>query len=461
MYLPISLLFFCLSYIYFFPSMWMITDAYSYSTQALAFASGNLQYLQTDFLTGETVNINRAPYTLGNACFLSFFTFLFGAKHIFLAGLFSVLGSAYFLDKALRNWNLPNGALAILFVSAPILFFSRSLMSCMPSLLVISCFMSLFTKEHKGIGDVLLLGFLAGLSTWFRETNIIITGLMCFYLLMKQPSRFWLLLFGGIFGVAIRLVSSYLVYGKIFFVSASSGFSLESLIHHIPLYLFMSLILVPFGLISSISMKEQADKLFIGLTILFLLIYSGYNYTAVEYSGFLKGSLLTSRFIIPWIPLAIVGTGFAMIRYNYFEKIMRYCIVPISLILIPVSQYAINNLYNSHENAAKQLSEKYEHAHIVYDQSGFTNIIRYINPLTGKWKQTADILSLQKYLTDPGSMKKDLTEPIFLVLSIGDETEAKRKRSNTIKDKIPSKFVDLVDTFLINESNRLEVYKLR
>ncbi|MDA9774452.1 hypothetical protein N9B82_05805 [Saprospiraceae bacterium] len=447
MYLPISLLFFCLSYIYFFPSMWMITDAYSYSTQALAFASGNLQYLQNDFLTGETININRAPYNLGNACYLSFFVFIFGAKHIFM--------------QLLRNWNLPKGALAILFVSAPILFFSRCLMSCMPSLLVISCFMSLFTKEHKGFRDILLLGFLAGLSTWLRETNIVITGLMCLYLLMKQPNRFWLLLFGGILGVTIRLVSSYVVYGQIFFVSASSGFSLESLIHHIPLYLFMSIILVPLGLISSISMKEQADKLFIILTILFLILYSGYNYTAVEYSGFLKGSLLTSRFIIPWIPLAIVGTGFAMLRYNYFEKIMRYCIIPFSLLLIPISQYVINKLYNSHENAAKQLSEKYEHAHIVYDQSGFTNIIRYINPLTGEWKQTADIPSLERYLTDPASLKKDLAAPIFLILSMGDETEAKRNRSNTIKDKIPTKFVDLVDTFPINESNRLEVYKLK
>lgn len=458
-YLTISLLLFFVSYIVFLPSQWMITDAYSYSTQAIAFASGKLKFLQYDFLLGQEKNLIQAPYSLGNSAYLAIFIFLFGKKYVFLSNLFAILFSAFFISKALKNWKLKNSALSIFFLSSPILFFSRSLMSCMPSLLIISILLYYFTKSHHSIKNLFLIGFLAAFSFWFRESNAIITGLLCLYLVYKLPSRFIFILLGGLAGLSIRLFSSYMVYGDPFFLSASAGFSISQLIKHLPLYLFITCLLVPFGLISVFYNRENADKLFAITSLIFILFYCAYSYTSVEYSGFLKGSLLTSRFIIPWIPIAIISFALLQNRFTLVKKINAAILIPLSFLLIPISQFSIEHLFENHVNASQELAHKYADKPLVYDQSGYTNIIRYINPLTGDWSSLADISSLEGFRSTRPKVKS-MKGPIYVILSVGNESVAKNERSLAIKVLLNSEHSVLEEIIKIDPYNQLEVYRI-
>ena len=453
-YVFIAIILFFMSYLIWWPYNWMITDSMSYSTQAIAFANGQLIYNIQDFISGESINIIKSPYSLGTASYLSVFVALFGQQGIFAGSLISVLGSIVLLSKTLKRNGDPTWAVSLALLSIPLLFFSRSLMSCMPSLLVISTFTFLFYKDKYLWRDWLTLGFVAGLSAWFRETNAILLAPFCLYLIYEKKQSFIPVFLGGIIGLAIKFISSYIVYGKLWFVSASSGFSIDNLMIHLPLYLFITIGLIPAGLIFVFMTKNKAS---IALKIsisLFVLMYILYNYSAVPFSGFAKGSLLTSRFMIPLIPFIIIAFGDVLSRKKHLEWLGLYIGVPLSILLIPLSQFAFHTMYSNHESAAMELSELIAQNPVMYDQSGYTNIIRYMNPLTISLSESSDIRNFIEKNVDK------IPTDSRIVVSMSTGNLEKVKRTEEIQKIVLENNAKLLRKIDIDSENWLEVYVL-
>ena len=433
----------------------MITDSYSYTLQALAFAQGDAQYLQSDYVTSIEGNLLKAPYSLGNSFYISLFVILFGKKGIFISSLFAVLGSGWILDRLLKRDQLNRLSIALFFCSLPVLFFCRSLMSGIPSLLLISGFLYLYSAKNKGTLQWFTLGFITGLSAWFRESNIILLAPFVIHLFIENRKSSMPILLGGIVGLLIKFLSSWFIYGDFWFVSASSGFNFYP--KYLILYLFITIVLIPGGLFIPLLVARSKAIVYSSAIFGFIIFYSLYDYSAVEYSDFIKGSLLTSRFMLPIIPVLVLALSEIEVGKNLSQKLLKYLFVPLSLILIPLSQYGFHKLFSAHEKAAYIIAEKYQNEHVIYDQSGLTNIIRYINPLSGDWKSLADVQSLK----DKGFRPKKNDEQFhYVILSMSIGNDEKQVRSDHFEDLLDEYQLTKVDSISIDSDNWLIVYQL-
>lgn len=456
-YTLIAVVLFFIAYLFFFPFNWMITDSNAYSSHAIAIASGSKIPVTFDFLLEEYKSTISAFYIPGNALFQSLFVYFLGKKYIFLTGIICALISGFFISKTLANYKLPAESMILFFVSIPLLFFTRSLMSCMPSLLVVSVFLFFYSLTKKSKFNFLLLGFLIGISTIFRETNLIILGLLAIDYCFRNRSAIPFVVLGGLVGLALRIYSTLYFFGNPWMLNASDGFSFSAFFEHLPCYLFICFILIPGGFLFLLFTKNRFSKTFFMVAVIFLLFYASYNYSAVDYSGFLKGSLINSRFILPLLPLFIVGFGFFLKEKPRFLKYSNFFSFA-SLLAILGSQFMFHRLLNNHENTARIISDKYQNKFIIYDQSGYTNIIRYINPVTGNWLHIADLNGLndEKLLNKMYSIPED----IFIVTSFGNGNSEKISRSDKIQNIISNIPKSTVDSLIIDTENYILIQKV-
>ncbi len=456
-YVFVGIILFFVSYLAFYPELWMITDAYSYSSQALAFAEGNPYLTQYNFLSQSHQRILHPPYNLGTSAYYAFWIKLFTAKGIFLGSIFAAIFSSILLHATLKRLKYNQLGTIILFIS-PVLFFSRSIMSGMPSLLLMSAVIYLLGLRPKSI-NAFLLSFLCFLSVWFRETNIILAGAILFYYIWKNLGLWKAMLSGALIALSIKLLSTFWVYGHFWFQSHSEGFSFANLSVHMSLYLIISLILIPGGYLFLLLYRGKACKSITVSSSLFIAVYIFYNYSAIDFSGWLKGSLLTSRFVLPLIPFVVLALGEVIDRKPFLHSLIFFILVPFSLVLIPISQKVFYDLYAPHENAAKYIANKYADQQVLYDQSGFTNIIRYINPLSASWTKIADI----KEIGDNINRERILndSESVYVIISESNTSQEKFERASSVQQYLDLLPFTAFDSVRIDETNQLKIYKLQ
>ena len=201
---------FCITFLLSFPDFFFSVDELSYFSRALAFSEFRADLLQST-ISGKYFSWASAAYPLGTSFFLSFFCVI-SKNAIFLSGLIYVVASLYFIYRTLskleKTTYLP---FLVFFIFPPTIYFSRGLMSEMPSLLVVSIFTFFLFKREKSFRFYLLLGFIAGFSIWFRETNLIICGGLVAISLLKNPGYILPFLAGMGIGLLPRVISSEIV----------------------------------------------------------------------------------------------------------------------------------------------------------------------------------------------------------------------------------------------------------
>lgn len=455
----LAVVLFFLSYIMWFPASWMITDSYSYALQALAFAQKDIALMNIDYFTGIATPFNISPYNLGTSSFHALFVFFFGIHGFFISPLIAALASILLLYFSLKNLDYSTNGIAVLLLSPAFLFFSRSLMSCMPSLLIISMFFYCFSRSHESKINIFLIGIISTLSIWFRETNFIILIPFLIILVKSDIGRLKTLIPGMLLGLSPKLISSYVVYGKWWFMSASEGFSINSIVQNFPVYACILLILIPLSIVIIVLYKEKWKVAFWISYLSFVIIYLAYNYTAVPFSGFVKGSLLTSRFMIPLLPLIAIAAGSFFIKYPLLNKFASSFLIPVSLLIIPLSQFATKKLFYPHEKVGIEMFEKYHDKPVLFDQSGYTNIIRYVNPVLGEYSKKGDINLLgNKSYTD---LVVEKNETVYIMVSVSTGNEEKKLRTEKIKNIIDIDKHEYIETFQIDNDNWIEIYQFK
>ena len=129
------------------PNVLLSIDEVSYFARALAFANGTLDWVQS-FQGQYQFSWAPANYPLGTALFLTPFIWI-GKDWALLAGLIALVMSIVLIVKICYHLygQVHIGILTII-LFPPTLFFTRSVMSEMPSLLLISGYCWLFfTKD--------------------------------------------------------------------------------------------------------------------------------------------------------------------------------------------------------------------------------------------------------------------------------------------------------------------------
>ena len=147
-------------------------------------------------------------------------------------------------------------------------------------------------------------GFVAGFSLTVREANCLpFVPLFAGTLLRREP-RCVALIAGGVAGVAIRLLSSWLAFGDPFFYKAPYVLAADTALERLPLYLLGLLVFIPGGLLIPFAYRGRRRPeilISIWLFFLFYLVQAFDNTT----TALPKRLVLTLRYLVPILPVVV------------------------------------------------------------------------------------------------------------------------------------------------------------
>ncbi len=431
------------------PHGWIISDSNSYVNQAIAIANGSYSFDMVDQIDSSIHSLLGTRYALGNAHWLALIILLFGKKYVFLSGLITSVGSLVFVYKALQKLEYPSWTVLLIPCFLPFLLFSKSLMSGMPSLLVTSLFLYLLVSLKGGGRKWLFLCVLASFSFWFRESNIILLGGICLFYFMMERKYFIYYALGATIGMLPRLISAYFAYDDPFYYVLAEPFTLESFTSQVWIYGVLTMLLIPGGLFFMLKYRGDYYREILVSVVLFLLFYTAYSYTSVPYSGFYRGIILTGRFVLPVLPFFVLFLAY-FFRNSKVTKFVPYFYI-IFIIATVVAHIGIDRLSHREEKAAKWVDSIRGDHFMFYDNSGLTNILRYINPLTQNLTSSSDIANI----ADTSYMNIFFTKykvgKIFLTKNIANNE--KSDRTAKIKNYINA----ATDLYKITPIDSLEI----
>lgn len=409
-YPEISLLIavFLFSYLIFFPQFFFSIDELSYFSRALAFGHGMVDWTQVT-TQGKVFSWCPANYPIGTAAVLSLFG-IFGKQSMFLSGLIYSLISVAFISATLKKIKqLHYSAFVFFFVFPPTIFFSRGLMSEMPSLVLISFYTYLFFSKPNTNVKLFCLGGLAGLSILFRETNIVVCGGLVMLICLKNYKFFISFSLGTLLGLVPRVLSSDFFYGSVAYVKEYPDFGIQYFSQNFLLYLVIITIVIPGGAFLLWRYKgREANSVKLSLS-LFILLHLAYGYHSGIYSGKFVSIFYNGRYFIPTIPLWCIIFAEFFYKNDFFnQKKVKSIIILFSSAFVFSFHGLLTYVGNEHKEIAEDIFRNYNNETIVYSNDAY----RYLNPLHG------DIVSL--CLFDEVSLLK---EQAYLVLSGRNNTD--------------------------------------
>jgi hypothetical protein len=294
-----ALLFLC-----FRPGAPLVSDEAEYLSAATAYSRGVTHLTWRDGLTGEAKTRPAGLYPAGTGLVEAPFVRLLGPRGAPLASLLAYLATALLLVAWLRSARAPL-IYSLLYIGyLPALALSRVGMSDVLSGAIVTAALYLWYRgfEEGGHGLAFLTGFLGGISSLFRETNLLFVAAPFSGTLLRREKRFFALSAGFLVAVALRFAVTRAIFGDALFVKDHGyGWSSAWFLEHLPLYLFALLVLAPFGLLG-LAYRGPRRAEIVGTILLVLGFFLAYGYSGGE-SGRVKQLVLGPRYFIPLVPL--------------------------------------------------------------------------------------------------------------------------------------------------------------
>lgn len=292
------------AFLVFYPQGITVADEGAYMRQAQAIVAGSSMIQQIDPVTGESKAFRpNDKYPLGTALMMAPLFALGGQPAAFLLSLICLLGAVLLTARWLEEQgHSPLWAILILSYP-PTIVIGRLAMSESLSLLLGVLGLWLFWRGIRGAGHGwLAAGFVAGASILVREGNVLLFAPLFAGAVVRRDARWPMLVVGGLLGIGLRLLVSWISYGDPFFAKAPDTFSLSAALDVAPLYLFCLLVLVPGGLASVAMYRGERRAEVIATIAIFVMFYFLYAYSG-QTSGFVKRLILGPRYFIPILPL--------------------------------------------------------------------------------------------------------------------------------------------------------------
>lgn len=301
--LGLVLLLYALSFAAFYPQVITATDEAIYIDQAQLLARGATSVSIVDPLTGEEQRMVLSHYPVGTALLMVPFVWLAGWQGTFAAPLlFTICGVLLTAGWIQQEGQSPIFALLVFGFPASMVL-GRVPMSEPPSLLVVSLGLWLFWRGQDR-SPIYWLGssFLAGVSMIFREPNVLPFVAFFAGTLLRRETKCWALIVGGVAGLCVRLVASYLAFGDPFFVKNHYQLDLYTMDERLPIYLLGLLVLVPGGLVLSFCYRGRRRPELLVTVGLFFLFYL-FQTCGMVNTGFVKRIVSALRYFIPLLPV--------------------------------------------------------------------------------------------------------------------------------------------------------------
>jgi hypothetical protein len=163
--------------------------------------------------------------------------------------------------------------------------------------------------RSRQVWGALAVGFLAGVSLAFRETNLLLVVPFLAELVWRRHVHVPALLLGGVLGLSVRLLSAAWAYGDWLYVKdPGAGFGLQYVPGNALIYGLALCVFIPLGLPAVFRYRGPLRVSLwasIGIFTLFHLFY-GYNGWAA--SG-VYAFVLGPRFFVPALPLFVLAVA--------------------------------------------------------------------------------------------------------------------------------------------------------
>ncbi len=320
-------LFYFVNTIYFYTS----PDEYYYILTAMQLAEGNpitvrldSSLLSVDLVPTTKPNLYISKYPIGQSLLIAVFYAIGGYPFIFyMNGIFSIFAVllTYFIAFEISKDRMCSITSALLLgIVPPMVFYSRTLLSDLPSTTFLLCSYFFYIKASKKNKYLfyLISSFSLGFATLLRNVNIIFLfpvllnqirtkklGVLVTYLYYIPLIPFFCVnglynayFFGNFF------TTGYHLTGEAF------NFGFENIVIHLPQYFLVLNFFPPIGLITTVlytRKKLAEDAHFISLvTVLsFLLFYSGYVFLPFEIEHLF---IEATRFVLVILPYLCINT---------------------------------------------------------------------------------------------------------------------------------------------------------
>lgn len=293
-------------FVAFPPRVLLIVDESRYVSQALAFASGRTALEDARVILPAEPGSVMSDYPPGTALLQTPFVWLGGWPAAAWLSVLSLVVATLVTMRWLREQGRPPGFALLVPAYFGSLFFGRVAMSDMPSCAVVALALWLLwgAEREESPLKTFLAGIAAGLSLLFREPNVVLLAPFAVGLLIRQRVRAWPFVAGGLMGIGARLLASHALFGNALYVrDAGYGFSIGSVAHNLPQYVVILMLFFPLGLVLPFLYRgpRRAEVLtaFGAYVLLFLL----FDYNSARQNGPIKGLILTSRYMLPALPL--------------------------------------------------------------------------------------------------------------------------------------------------------------
>ncbi|MFX1464977.1 MAG: ArnT family glycosyltransferase [Promethearchaeota archaeon] len=365
----IVLLVLILAPLYFIGKIYFYTspDEYYYIFTAIQLAEGKpigvqleSPLLMGDLVPTTTPNLFISKYPIGQSLFIAIFYLIGGYSFIYyMNGIFSILAAilTYFFVHEISKDRISSLISAILLgICPPMVFYSRTLLSDVPSttFLLLSFFLYLKASRNNNPSLYVVSSLSLGFATLLKYTNI----LFLFPILLNQirvrkldelstylysipliPFFCFIGLYNNYF-FGSYFLTGYHLTGEVVY------FSVENFLVHFPQYFLVLNLFPPIGLILTflyIRRKLEEDAYFISLFIilLFLVLFSSYYYLPF----YLEHLFIEStRFLIVILPYTCINCVM-WFRGRIKKKKIFYCFflglfVTLGVInVIMISQY--------------------------------------------------------------------------------------------------------------------------
>ena len=292
-----------IGFLVFPPRALLVIDEHSYVAQAMAFADFRLNLPNADPLVPANplrVASNYPPGTsLLQAPLVAVAGWRGAAALSMLALVLATLVTARWLRESGRD---PRFALLVC-AFAGSLFFGRLAMSDVPS--AAWCALAAWTlfraRDRRG---AFTAGLVAGVGLLLRETNAVLIAPLLIGAIARASCDRRFLSLGVAAGVALRLGASYALFGDALHVRDSGfGFSPGSFATNLPVYAALLLVLFPLGAALPVLYRGPRRAELAASVALYVGIFLFYDYGGVRENGLARGLLLTSRFMVPLLPL--------------------------------------------------------------------------------------------------------------------------------------------------------------
>lgn len=353
LHLVFSMLFVFLAFLFFYPQRYSTIDEHDYLNNAQLILQGNLKTDCNLMIPGQwQTNLGYciSKYNIGTSLFL-IPLIIIDRDLVFLTTLLIFILSIFIFYKILDFYNFDKKLIYFFALFPHFIFFSRTLLSEIYSMLLILLVFYCFLNFNKNLYRILGALFIT-IAILVRYTNIIpllVMGLYFLYYFAKDIGllnafkKYYLFSTFLLIGLALIMYFNFRFYGSVFrsgyyFSSEEGNFVINQIPKVLIGYLVLTNIFYPFAFIQLLKSKVKHSLLFL---LVFLSVMIFYVFTKNEsFPGKSSDLVLGLRFLIPVYPFLLISYFYKIDTFKqkrHYNILLSFFIFALALLTIVIS----------------------------------------------------------------------------------------------------------------------------